>query len=307
MKVSSDMRHKYATIDVGTNSIRCLLTEIDNGQFISSEKTLEMTRIGEGVNDTHLLKKDRIDSSIDAIEKFVSKARDFGAEQIFAMATSAVRDAENRSVFLEGVKARTGIEIEVISGELEAELGFKGVMAGAENRLETKLVIDIGGGSTEFMVGNAEENVLSVSINVGAVRLTNLFSDDYEKMNAFIEEKSAEVIGKIKQLTIGEVIGIGGTATTFMAMKKRLDVYNRQAIHNQNITQHEITSLDKLLKQLDVESRKKVPGLDPKRADIICAGGTILEFILNALNKEQMTISDFDNLEGYLHHQLNIG
>ncbi len=307
MKVSSDMRHKYATIDVGTNSIRCLLTEIDNGQFISSEKTLEMTRIGEGVNDTHLLKKDRIDSSIDAIEKFVSKARDFGAEQIFAMATSAVRDAENRSVFLEGVKARTGIEIEVISGELEAELGFKGVMSGAENRLETKLVIDIGGGSTEFMVGNAEENVLSVSINVGAVRLTNLFSDDYEKMNAFIEEKSAEVIGKIKQLTIGEVIGIGGTATTFMAMKKRLDVYNRQAIHNQNITQHEITSLDKLLKQLDVESRKKVPGLDPKRADIICAGGTILEFILNALNKEQMTISDFDNLEGYLHHQLNIG
>lgn len=298
------MKNRYASIDVGTNSIRCLLAEIEDGNLVEAEKKLEMTRIGEGVNATKKLQPDRILSSTNAIKKFVDEAKAFEVDDIFIMATSAVRDAENRAVFLESVKKTTGYDIDVISGKEEADIGFKGVMAGAISPERIKLVVDIGGGSTEFIIGNIEGIAFSKSINIGAVRMINMFGNDYKAMSGYIDEQLKQVVHRIAAEKIFDVIGIGGTATTFLTMLKKMAHYKRELVHNQIITCRDIEVLNKQLCDLTLEDRKKLVGLDPKRADIIDAGGVILSRVMNLIHAEQMTISDYDNLEGYLFYCL---
>ncbi|GAU76105.1 Ppx/GppA phosphatase family protein [Fusibacter sp. 3D3] len=299
------MNKKYASIDVGTNSIRCLLAELEDGKLTKAEKTLEMTRIGEGVNATKMLQSERILSSTNAIKKFVDEAKSFRAEDIFIMATSAVRDAENRAVFLNAVKAATGYDIDVISGTQEADIGFKGVMAGAISPEQTKLVVDIGGGSTEFIIGNAKGILFSKSIDIGAVRMTNMFGSDYRALSSYVDEKLKLVIERVAVEKTFDLVGIGGTATTFLTMLKKIECYRREWVHNQTITRSEIEALSEALHRMPLEDKKKQVGLDPKRADIIDAGGVILSRIMNLIHAEQMTISDYDNLEGYLFYRLD--
>ncbi len=299
------MKNRYASIDVGTNSIRCLLVEIENRKIVYAEKMLEMTRIGQGVNETKLLKTDRIQSSVEAIVKFVSIAGDFGAASIFIMATSAVRDAENRDVFLDEVFLKSGYRVEVLSGEQEAQIGFEGVMAGADQTEEQKLVIDIGGGSTEFIIGNTDGILFSKSLNIGAVRMTNMFGRDFLKMRQYVTSEIEQVVSRINTESQVAVIGIGGTATTFLTMSKKITDYRRELVHNQEIHLSEIIELNSVLRGLSLEDKMKMPGLAPKRADIIEAGGVILECIMTAICSDKMTISDFDNLEGHLFHCLD--
>lgn len=298
------MNNRYASIDVGTNSIRCLLVEIENGKIVKAEKDLEMTRIGEGVNETKLLKMDRMASSVEAIDRFVKAADAFGAEAVFIMATSAVRDAHNRDVFLEAVHKKTGHKIEVISGQQEAEIGFEGVMAGVNHPSHMKLVVDIGGGSTEFIIGNQDGIQFSKSINVGAVRMTNMFGNDFKSMLAHVEHEISDVVERIKAEKRFDLIGIGGTATTFLTMARKIDDYRRELVHNQEIRIDEIQALMEALRTKNLEEKRKVIGLAPKRADIIDAGGVILNCIMTSIHSEKMIISDFDNLEGYLFHCL---
>ncbi|MBF4695617.1 Ppx/GppA phosphatase family protein [Fusibacter ferrireducens] len=298
------MKNRYASIDVGTNSIRCLMAKIENGQLVEAEKKLEMTRIGEGVNATKMLQPERILSSTNAIKKFVDEAKAFLAQDIFIMATSAVRDAENRAVFLNSVKEATGYDVDVISGKQEADIGFKGVIAGAIAPERMKLVVDIGGGSTEFIVGNIEGIAFSKSINIGAVRMTNMFGRDYSAMSDFIDEQLKPIVPFISDGKTFDVIGIGGTATTFLTMFKKIEHYKRELVHNQMITCRDIEVINKQLRGLTLEEKKNLPGLDPKRADIIEAGGVILSRVMHWARSENMIISDYDNLEGYLFYCL---
>ena len=163
---------RVAAIDIGTNSIRLLKAEIENGQLRSGPKALNMTRIGEGVNETGVLSEAGMQRSVDALVGFEAEAKAWGAQKIFALATSAVRDAGNRDEFLNRVKKACGLEIEVISGEQEAKIGFLGVLAGVEDVEGSILVIDVGGGSTELIVGDAGGIMFAHSANVGAVRMT---------------------------------------------------------------------------------------------------------------------------------------
>ncbi len=298
------MNNRYASIDVGTNSIRCLLAEIEDGKLIGAEKKLEMTRIGEGVNATKQLQPARIISSTNAIKKFVDEAKAFSAENIFIMATSAVRDAENRNVFVDEVERATGYTVDVISGKQEADIGFKGVLAGSVSPERTKLVVDIGGGSTEFIIGNVEGIAFSKSINIGAVRMINMFGNDYKAMSKYIDEQLKPVVDRISVEKIFDLIGIGGTVTTFLTMLKEIEHYKREFVHNQMITRGDIELLSDRLCSLTVEERKKCVGLDPKRADIIDAGGVILSRVMTLIHAEEMVISDYDNLEGYLFYRL---
>jgi len=298
---------KYAVIDIGTNSIRMLLAEVKDGEIKNSTKVLEMTRIGKGVNKTKRLSDDAMDRSIDALRKFKDLAIDYGASEIKAIATSAVRDALNKDEFITRVKEELGMEIDVISGEKEAELGFAGVIYGNMSKSQDILVIDIGGGSTEFIIGVGNEIKYRTSIDVGAVRMTDkhistdpISDDEFNNLAQDIEKILRDVIVKIKEYNIEEVFGIGGTVTTLAAIDQNLDIYDRNKVHNYKLKTYEIEDMIDRFKSLNNDARKKIRGLQPKRADIILAGSIILYEILKALGVEQIIISDYDNLEGYI-------
>ncbi len=298
---------KYAVIDIGTNSIRMLLAEVKDGEIKNSTKVLEMTRIGKGVNKTKRLSDDAMDRSIDALRKFKDLAIDYGASEIKAIATSAVRDALNKDEFITRVKEELGMEIDVISGEKEAELGFAGVIYGNMSKSQDILVIDIGGGSTEFIIGVGNEIKYRTSIDVGAVRMTDkhistdpISDDEFNNLAQDIEKILRDVIVKIKEYNIEEVFGIGGTVTTLAAIDQNLDMYDRNKVHNYKLKTYEIEDMIDRFKSLNNDARKKIKGLQPKRADIILAGSIILYEILKALGVEQIIISDYDNLEGYI-------
>jgi len=302
---------RVAAIDIGTNSIRLLKAEIIDGKLISGDKALDMTRIGEGVNETGMLSEAGMKRSVKALAAFAQEAQAWGAKHIFALATSAVRDAKNREVFLKRVKEVCGLEIEVISGEQEAKIGFVGVLAGLTNLEGQLLVIDVGGGSTELIVGDALGIQFAYSANVGAVRMTGkhittdpISNIECENVKVDIAKITSEVLMELKKYNITKAIGIGGTATTLGAMKLEMETYDRFVIQNSSITNKEIKKINKSLEALSVEERKKIKGLQPKRADIILAGSMVVEHVLENLELEEMYISDFDNLEGCLKDKL---
>ncbi len=301
---------KRCIIDIGTNSIRMLRAVIEKGKIISSGKTLEMTRIGEGVDKTKLLSSAAMDRSISALKKFKKQALSEGIKDIKAIATSAVRDARNRDEFLKRAKLEIDIDIEIISGEKEAELGFIGVMGGIKKELGNVLVIDIGGGSTEFIVGNSRGIKYVKSLDVGAVRMTDKhittdpISDKQLKALVYdVKNIINEIIEDLKEFRIDEVVGIGGTATNLASVAQQLEIYDSSKVHNYELSLEEINSMIYRFKSTDNNKRKKIKGLQPKRADIILAGSSILYEILAKLNTKSIRISEYDNLEGYLYFE----
>ena len=304
---------KIASIDIGTNSIRLLLAEFDGKHFSNVSKKLQMTRLGKGVNETHLLDQERINESVDVIVSFCNEAKAFDAEKIVLMATSAVRDAHNSKIFTDEVLEKTGQKIDVIEGSLEAEVGFLGVLLGNSNPTETVLVIDIGGGSTELIVGNKDGIQFAKSLNIGAVRLTGA----YIKHDPVLQEETLMALGVIKnqladvsealnRYKIDTVIGIGGTATTFATMVHEVTQYSREVVHGLSVTLPELERFNHTLSELNIEQRKTIVGLEPKRADIIYIGGLILESIIKMIDKDVFFVSDYDNLEGYIAYKLKV-
>lgn len=302
---------RVAAIDIGTNSIRLLKAEIIDGQLKSGNKSLNMTRIGEGVNETGRLSEAGMERSVLALKEFYQEAKAWGAEKVFALATSAVRDAENRSVFLKRVNDACGLEIEVISGDQEAKIGFLGVLAGVGSVEGKILVIDVGGGSTELIVGDSNGICFAKSVNVGAVRMTGkhiksdpVSNQEHLAVESDIKAITESVLKKLKTYQITRAIGIGGTATTLGAMKLEMEAYDRFKIQNASVSLSEIHGMNEKLRRLSVEERKGLKGLQPKRADIILAGSMVIEHVLNSLDIDAMHISDFDNLEGCLMEKL---
>lgn len=298
---------KRASLDVGTNSVRLLIAEYKNGAFLNSEKYVQITQLGKGVNETKTLKEDRIQATVEAILAFKEKAEERGCETIHIMATSAVRDAINRDVFLMEVYKKTGLEVEVISGPLEAEIGFKGVLSGINIFSKNEFVIDIGGGSTELIVGDKNGIGFAVSLDIGAIRLTGAFvnKDPVDEpicnsIKAYATKTLVPHLPKLRAYNLNSAIGIGGTAASFITMVHAIEKYSRENVHNAHISLFQIRGLNEKLASLSVEERKKVVGLEEKRAEVILAGGLILETLLELLEIETLIFSDYDNLEGYM-------
>ncbi len=297
---------KLACIDIGTNSIRLMIADFDGFHFTNVVKELEMTRLGFGVNETKQLDVNRMKQSADVIESYYKKSLLLGAEHVFMMATSAVRDAHNSHEFNQMIQSKTGQNIDIISGELEAEVGFKGVQIGSDDSSENLLIIDIGGGSTELIVGDSSGIKFSVSLDIGAVRLTGAYVkndpvllDEVVAMKSVIRQELDSVIDRINFFQPKNVIGIGGTATTIATMIHSVDQYSREKVHQLKVNKSELIQINERLITLNNENRKKIIGLDEKRADIILAGSLILQEILEKLHLEAYSVSDYDNLEGY--------
>ncbi len=298
---------RVACIDIGTNSIRLLLADFDGSHFSDVSKTLQMTRLGKGVNETKRLAQDRIDASVAVIAKYCEAANRYKAEKVYLMATSAVRDSTNAKDLIDAVYKISGQTIEVISGEVEAKVGFMGVLLGSETPDQTTLVVDIGGGSTELIIGDANGIRCAKSLNIGAVRMTGTFIhsdpvsiEEKQAVISYVLDQVKTVVDDIKAYTIDSVIGIGGTATTYATMQHEVTQYSRDKVHLLKVNLEDLNALNLRLESATVEMRKQFLGLEEKRADIIYAGGLIMQVIMKELNISSFLVSDFDNLEGFI-------
>ncbi len=284
---------KIAAVDVGTNSTRLMVAQVSpEGKVRPVLTDLKTTRLGQSIQGGRLIPV-AMDRTVAAIAEFVQRAQRAGAQKIVLAATSAVRDADNRECFAAMVRSATGLELDVLSGFREARLSYQGV-TNALGDVRDALVIDIGGGSTEFIWHSAGETRF-VSTNVGAVRMTEGGYGSDRIKNAL-----DDTLCSVRLDNPGEVIGVGGTVTTLAAMAQKMRDYCPEKIHGFRLSADTVDGLNLLLSSLTIDERIKLPGLQPRRADIIPAGTCILSTILHGLAKDSILVSEADILHGLI-------
>ncbi len=279
---------KYGIIDVGSNSVRLLISE--NGKSLI--KTLITTRLAEGKKDGLLNKQSSL-RTLKAISDLKAEAERNGADKIFIFATAAVRNSVNGAEFAREIEKECGVAVDVVSGETEARLGLLGALKGQDGA-----VLDIGGGSTEIAVTKNGECVYSVSVPMGAVVLTDKFGQDSAKISEYARCKVKE----FGEVPVSELSCVGGTCTTLAAINLKLAFYDPEKVDGYRMTASEIARLKREICALSVEERKTLAGLQKERADIIHAGACIFEAVTEYLGVKSVTVSDSDNLEGYLRY-----
>jgi exopolyphosphatase / guanosine-5'-triphosphate,3'-diphosphate pyrophosphatase len=284
---------RYAAIDIGTNSVVLLVAERRGGTFAPVAERAEITRLGRGVDRTGMLSPEGMEATLRCLESYAAEARALGVRQLAATATSAARDASNGAAFLEQARTRAGVTVEIISGDEEAELSF--AAARADFGSGPKVVMDIGGGSTEFIHG-ASEVQYRRSFDVGSVRLTERFITAHPVPAAERDAVRAHLAQAFSALPPpppgARLIGIAGTVTTLYAVQHRVDPYDAALVHGHELSRAELASLSAALCAASLEERRRMPGLQPGRADVICAGALILEAAMDQLRLGPCTVSD---------------
>ena len=284
-----------AAIDVGTNSTKMAVAELRDGAPRILFDRSEITRLGKGVDKSKLLSAEAVDRTLDAITRFAGEARAHGVKTIVAAGTSALRDASNGQAFIDAVRERSGVEIEIIVGDREAELAYaavRGDRAIWSGKSANLLVFDIGGGSTELIVGTSTGVDRHRSLDIGAVRLTERFikSDPPTDTEiAAVEEfaRSAfEGFGHIDAPV--EVAGIGGTAVNLATTS----LGKRDAnVHGLTMARAIVGDVYHRLRTLPLAERRHVPGLEPERADVFVAGAAILIQLLDFAHAPDFRVS----------------
>ncbi|WNG44996.1 Ppx/GppA family phosphatase [Archangium minus] len=304
---------RYATIDVGTNSVLLLVADRQpDGRFQAVQERAEITRLGRGVDKSRRLSPEGMDATLQVLSDFATEARNLGAEAIAVSATSAARDAENGAEFLSAAKARAGVTVEIISGELEAQLSFTSAYTDFGRQASGPLVVvDIGGGSTEFIYGDAQGRVsFRHSFDVGSVRMTERYvhADPLTAEDrARVESHLRETFSSMPPCPPGaQLVGIAGTVTTLFAVQHAIDPYDSERVHGGTLTLVQLEALADKLCRLPLAERQKLPGLQPKRADVIPAGALILLEGLRALGLERCLVSDRGLRWGLLAHRFGV-
>jgi exopolyphosphatase/guanosine-5'-triphosphate,3'-diphosphate pyrophosphatase len=304
---------RFAFIDVGTNTILCLIAELrDGGRFRVLDDLAEITRLGQGVDQSGCIGSEGERRSRDVLERYLAACKDLGVEEISAVGTSALRDARNSREVRERWRQEIGLDVRVISGDEEAAYSFLAVQRGLTLGTRELLVIDIGGGSTEFIRGNENGVGRALSINIGSVRLTERFlrsdpvgEDECAMMVAAIDQDLTsirEALGRSDtQLTL---VGIAGTFTTLAAVEKQLTRYSHSAVHGACLKLAEVKRQVRLFQSKTIAERKAIPGLEAKRADVILAGAWLTERIMSSFGAEQIMVSDQGVRYGLLHERL---
>jgi exopolyphosphatase/guanosine-5'-triphosphate,3'-diphosphate pyrophosphatase len=301
---------RFATIDVGTNSVLLLVADrTPEGRFVPVVERAEITRLGRGVDKTRRLSPEGLEATLEVVTAFATEARSLGAEAIAVTATSAARDAENGAEFMAAAKARAGVTVEIISGELEAQLSFSSAhMDFARELTGPLLVIDIGGGSTEFIYGDLEGRVaFRHSFDVGAVRMTERFvhADPVSAAErAAVEAHLRATFAALPPTPAGaQLVGVAGTVTTLYTVQHRIDPYDAARVQGGTLTLPELEALADTLCRLPLAERRVLPGLQPKRADVIPAGALILVEAVRALGLTRCRVSDRGLRWGLLAHR----
>ena len=293
------MKKTKAVIDIGTNSCRLFIACVEDGKIINKIlKLMEITRLGQDVDKTKNLRSDAMDRTIETLKTYRGKIDEYGAEKIKVTATSATRDAENRDEFISRVKKETGLNIHCITGEEEGRLSFSGAVSEFYEKI---MVFDIGGGSTEFILGNKNNIEYIESFNVGAVRLGEKFfkgEDNILDGEVWVKQ-ILKKLSKYKDQSF-ILVGVAGTVTTHVSVLLEMEEYDTDRVHMYRLTKKEILkNLDNFLSS-SLEERKKIAGLHPKRAEVIIPGTYLLLWIMEILGKDEIVVSESDILEGMM-------
>jgi exopolyphosphatase/guanosine-5'-triphosphate,3'-diphosphate pyrophosphatase len=295
-------------IDVGTNSIHLIVVEMDPrfGTSRTILKAREMVRLGGGdaLARGHLSKK-AVQRGVTAIAKFAEAARQAGASNIRAVATSAVREASNRDEFITAVRVTSGVDIEVLGDVEEARLIHLGVSRGFPLGDRTACIFDIGGGSTEFIVGDDERAFFLHSVRLGSLRLFEEYLSDetsltlgYRALDRFVRATLAPVIGRLADYHFDTLIGTSGTVLGLAALDAAESGIPSQRAHGYVLQLERLRALQRTMTKLTPADRRKMPGMNPRRSDIIVAGNTIVIAVMEMLGREELVVSERALREG---------
>jgi exopolyphosphatase/guanosine-5'-triphosphate,3'-diphosphate pyrophosphatase len=278
---------RRAVIDIGTNTVKLLVADVRDSQIAPVVVKDITTRLGKGVDKTRHLSRVAIIRTVQAVADYVADAREHGAIEIIALTTSAARNANNRQDFIDAVHAKTGITVETITGEREAELIFRGVTSDPVFATDRLSVMDVGGGSAEFILGHAgsprsERGKIERlrSLPLGAVRLTEKFPE-FAKLAEYLR---TTLHRELTGFGDARLVATGGTNTTLVRVLKG-------KVDHATFTLDEVRSLVMKLNAMSLAERQQVPGLPPERADIIVAGGAVVLFAMEALGVYELTVS----------------
>ncbi|MBN2838951.1 MAG: Ppx/GppA family phosphatase, partial [Fusobacteriaceae bacterium] len=274
-----------AVIDLGTNTCRLFIAEVHKEKIVKRyRKEMEIVTLGEDVNQTNTLKENAIERTLKCLKNYKKICDQMDISEIKAVATSATRDALNRDIFLERVKNEIGIVIECISGKEEGTFTFNGATL---DFFDDIVLLDIGGGSTEIIYGNSKKIKFIKSFDIGAVRIkekffrNDNFIDNYDEGKKWVLNTISEIeFLKDKKFIL---VAVAGTATTQVSVKEKMSNYNSEKVHKFVLSRKDIENNIVLYNSLNLEDRKKIIGLHPKRADVIIGGTYILDWIMEFL------------------------
>ncbi|SHO64069.1 Ppx/GppA phosphatase family protein [Algoriphagus zhangzhouensis] len=297
---------KAAVIDMGTNTFHLLLVEISNGDFKTIYKEKIPVKLGQGGINQDQIAPDALKRAYHTLRHFRNLIDGEKIEHIFAFATSAVRNAKNGSEFVQEVKKTLDIDINVISGKQEAQLIYEGIKLSGSLNGQTELMMDIGGGSVEFIIGTSQEAFWKESFEIGGQRLLELFHhhdpilpEEVLRLYSYLEEKLAPLLEAIQQFKPTSLVGASGTFDTLT------DIYFESMLQCKLTGQHvfelpseEFHRIHQMLVTMDRAERLKIPGMIPMRVDMIVVASTLIDFILRYIPVQSITCSHYALKEG---------
>ena len=299
---------RLAALDVGTNSTRLLVADVAGGAIVAEHaREMVITRLGKGVDRTGRFDPAALARTLEVLAGYAATCRRLGVERRRLVATSATRDAADRQVFLDGVRDLLGVEPEVLTGQAEAAAAYRGATAGLDGDQPT-LVVDIGGGSTELILGDGRTTSRAmVSLDIGCVRLfeRHLHGDpptaaEVAALRADVAAHLARVAGVLDPAAASRVVGVAGTVTTVTAIALGLDTYDPRRIHRATVDASEIAAAADKLAAMTVAERAALPVMAKGREDVIAAGALLLDELVRMFHLRNVIASETDILDGVL-------
>ncbi|OGP63398.1 MAG: hypothetical protein A2170_06665 [Deltaproteobacteria bacterium RBG_13_53_10] len=301
---------RVASIDIGTNTILLLIAGLDGGKLNPLFEMETIARLGEGVQKKGVLSQEAMTRGFQTLSQYMQRCRSMGVERVFAVGTSALREASNANDFLRMIEEQLGLTIDIISGEEEALSSFLAVVRDWGERREPILVVDVGGGSTEFVLGQGDRVQEWMSLPLGAVRFTEQFllsdpvrDEEWQKMEKAIREAMLQILHPRKPLSM---VAVGGTATTLASVELGLEDFVVERIHRFQLTREALRRQLLLYRSKTIEERKRIAGLAPARADVILAGGAILSMAMEELQCPSVLVSCHGVRYGVLYKRLDV-
>jgi exopolyphosphatase/guanosine-5'-triphosphate,3'-diphosphate pyrophosphatase len=292
-----DAPERYAVIDAGTNSIKFHIGERDReGHWRTVVDRAELTRLGEGLAQQGVIIDAALERTAAAIEGMVDEAKRHGVRAIEAVGTAGLRIASNGNEVVEAIQARTGVQIEVISGEEESRLAYLAAKSGLGLKTGSLVVFDTGGGSSQFTFGHDASVDERFSVDVGAVRYTERYKLDGAVSPDALHEAMAAIAADLSRIegrrVPDQLVAMGGVVTNMTAVKHQLAAYDPAVVQGAVLDRAEIDRQIDLYRSLDADARRAITGLQPKRAEVILAGACIVRTVMEKLGKQSFTVSD---------------
>lgn len=302
---------RVASIDIGTNTILLLIAELEEGRIKPIFEKETIVRLGEGLQKDGLIHQEAMKRGFQTLSKYLKHCQTIGVQKIFAVGTSALREAKNAWDFIEKINKELNLSIEVITGEEEAQLSFLSVVKDLPQEMKKPiLVVDVGGGSSEFIFGEGDQIHYWRSLPIGSVRLT----EEFLHSDPINEEEKLKMERRIRELLINIpplpesflMVAVGGTATTLASVEQGLKEFTPEKIHHFILKKEGLRNQLLLYSSKTIDERKMIPGLSPLRADVIFAGGTILYLVMERLGCHSVLISCHGVRYGLLYRKFTL-